>query len=132
MTKVWLYFVGKLCGGDMWASDCFKYLIKSLGNFSCWNLERLGNNPHNYCTEFCCNSFSQTEEVWINQTCLKAKIKASAWKTIRKTQYSSYEDYFNKIPSQIILFEFMIPKKIPKSKISNPKNPSIFFVTWNL
>ena len=25
--------------------------------------------------------------------CLKAKIKASAWKTIRKTQYDSYEDY---------------------------------------
>ena len=40
------------------------------------------------------NSFSQTEEVWINETCLKAKIKASAWKTIRKTQYSCYENYF--------------------------------------
>ena len=39
-------------------------------------------------------SFSQTEEVWINETCLKAKIKASAWKTIRKTQYDNYEDYF--------------------------------------
>ena len=39
------------------------------------------------------NSFSQTEEVWINETCLKAKIKASAWKTIRKTQYSCYENY---------------------------------------
>ena len=38
------------------------------------------------------NSFSQTEEVWINETCLKAKIKASAWKTIRKTQYDNYED----------------------------------------
>ena len=25
---------------------------------------------------------------------LKAKIKASAWKTIRETQYNSYEDYF--------------------------------------
>ena len=24
----------------------------SLGNFSCWNLERLGNNSHNNCTEF--------------------------------------------------------------------------------
>ena len=32
-----------------------------------------------------CNSFSQTEEVWINETCLKAEIKTSAWKTIRKT-----------------------------------------------
>ena len=32
-----------------------------------------------------CNSFSQTEEVWIIETCLKAKIKASAWKTNRKT-----------------------------------------------
>ena len=41
-----------------------------------------------------CNSFSQTEEVWINETCLKAKVKASAWKTIRKTQYSCYENYF--------------------------------------
>ena len=40
------------------------------------------------------NSFSQTEELWINETCLKAKIKASAWKTIRKTQYDNYEDYF--------------------------------------
>ena len=40
------------------------------------------------------NCFSQTEEVWINETCLKAKIKASAWKTIRKTQYDNYEDYF--------------------------------------
>ena len=40
------------------------------------------------------NSFSQTEEVWINETCLKAKIKASAWKTIRKTQYDNYEDQF--------------------------------------
>ena len=39
-------------------------------------------------------SFSQTEEVWINETCLKAKIKASAWKTIRKTQYDNHEDYF--------------------------------------
>ena len=38
------------------------------------------------------NSFSQTEEVWINETCLKAEIKASAWKTIRKTQYDNYED----------------------------------------
>ena len=36
----------------------------------------------------------KTEEVWINETCLKAKIKASAWKTIRKTQYDNYEDYF--------------------------------------
>ena len=42
-----------------------------------------------------CNSFSQTEEVWINETCLKAKIKASAWKTIRKAQYDNYEDYFS-------------------------------------
>ena len=25
---------------------------------------------------------------------IKAKIKASAWKTIRKTQYDNYEDYF--------------------------------------
>ena len=25
---------------------------------------------------------------------LKAKIKASAWKTIRETQYNSYDDYF--------------------------------------
>ena len=24
---------------------------------------------------------------------IKAKIKASAWKTIRKTQYDNYEDY---------------------------------------
>ena len=40
------------------------------------------------------NSFSQTEEVWINETCLKAKIKASAWKTIRKTEYDNYEDQF--------------------------------------
>ena len=24
----------------------------------------------------------------------KAKIKASTWKTIRKTQYDNYEDYF--------------------------------------
>ena len=39
-----------------------------------------------------CNSFSPTEEVWINETCLKAKIEASAWKTIRKTQYDSYEN----------------------------------------
>ena len=41
-----------------------------------------------------CNSFSQTEEVWINKTCLKAKIKASTWKTIRRTQYSFYENYY--------------------------------------
>lgn len=41
-----------------------------------------------------CNSFSQTEKVWRNETCLKAKIKASAWKTIRKTWYSSYENHF--------------------------------------
>ena len=46
------------------------------------------------CNFEACNSFSQTEEVWINETCLKAKTKASAWKTIRKTQYNSYEDYF--------------------------------------
>ena len=28
------------------------YYFAFLGNFSCWNLERLGNNPHIYCTEF--------------------------------------------------------------------------------
>ena len=41
-----------------------------------------------------CNSVSQTEEVWINETCLKAKIKASAWQIIRKTQCSCYDNYF--------------------------------------
>ena len=40
------------------------------------------------------NSFSQTEGVWINETSLKAKIKASAWQIIRKTQYSCYDNYF--------------------------------------
>ena len=38
--------------------------------------------------------YYKSEEVWISETCLKAKIKASAWKTIRKTQYDNYEDYF--------------------------------------
>ena len=66
-------------------SSCARLLARAWGwayTFACLNVTTY------------CNSFSQTEEVWINETCLKAKIKASAWKTIRKTQYSCYENYF--------------------------------------
>ena len=54
--------------------------------------------------------FSQTEEVWINEACRKAKIKASAWKTIRKTQYDDYEDYFQ-------VFRGFSKKSYPEIKI---------------
>ena len=66
-------------------SSCGRLLARAWGwayTFACLNVTTY------------CNSFSQTEEVWINETCLKAKIKASAWKTIRKTQYSCYKNYF--------------------------------------
>ena len=53
----------------------------------------LSRNVKKFCLREEYKGVSQTEEVWINETCLKAKIKASAWKTIRKTQYDNYEDY---------------------------------------
>ena len=53
------------------------------------------------------NAFSQTEEVWINETCRKAKIKASAWKTILKTQYDNYEGFWtNKPETQINMVDY--------------------------
>ena len=44
----------------------------------------------------------------------KATIKASAWKTIRKTQYDNYEDHTKRVLRNL----HYIPKKTRQGKIS--------------
>ena len=81
-TAVFFLLIMRALARPLFLRTVFRLLARAWGwpyAFACLNVTTY------------CNSFSQTEEVWINETCLKAKIKASAWKTIRKTQYDNYE-----------------------------------------
>ena len=75
-------------------NDCFLWNIcsekQNCLEFSiAWGRQKISWQSFHSCTQF-----SKNWRGWINETCLKPKIKASAWKTIRKTQYSCYENYF--------------------------------------
>ena len=97
-------------------SSCAHLLARARGwayTFACLNVTTY------------CNSFSQTEGVWINETCLKAKIKASVWKTIRKTQYNSYEEAFS-----ILLQTQMVHLEVSFIIYSSLSTPPYFCSTF--